>query len=62
MKVKNSESWSNEFSLDTVGSGGSLKCNGPRDRVYEVFLYKLLLGFVEIIIGIECTICMPNLM
>eukprot|EP00111_Clytia_hemisphaerica_P024656 TCONS_00072678-protein len=38
VKVKNSESWSNEFSLDTVGSGGSLKCNGPRDRVYEIGL------------------------
>ena len=28
--------YSDEFSLDTIGSGGSLKSKGVRGRVYEV--------------------------
>ena len=29
-------SWSDEFPIDTIGSGGSLKSVGIRDRVFEV--------------------------
>ena len=28
--------WSDEFSLDTIGSGGSLESGGLRGRIFEI--------------------------
>ena len=46
MKVcVNSCEWSSEFSVDTVGSDGSIKSIGKHDKAYEVFLPPSVMSY-----------------